>query len=176
MKLTRSSGYALVAVGHVARNHSGELVLARDIAKQHKIRPSASALFFNNKKELLLVKPSYKNHLILPGGAIEKGESPLEACKREIKEEIGISNIDYKFLGVKYLKVKKYDNDESLQFFFHGGIIKKNQIKIDSHEIEDFKFIPINNANKYHKRTGMKLEDVLAKLLKNGSCYLEEYQ
>ena len=37
MKLTRSSGYALVAVGHVARNHSEELVLARDIAKQHKI-------------------------------------------------------------------------------------------------------------------------------------------
>ena len=37
MKLTRSSGYALVAVGHVARNHSGDLVLARDIAKNHKI-------------------------------------------------------------------------------------------------------------------------------------------
>ncbi|MBN2377735.1 MAG: Rrf2 family transcriptional regulator [Sedimentisphaerales bacterium] len=37
MKLTRSSGYALVAVGHVARNFSGDLVLARDIAKQHKI-------------------------------------------------------------------------------------------------------------------------------------------
>ena len=37
MKLTRSSGYALVAVGHVARNQSEELVLSRDIAKQHKI-------------------------------------------------------------------------------------------------------------------------------------------
>lgn len=37
MKLTRSAGYALVAVGHIARNSQGSPVLARTIAKRYRI-------------------------------------------------------------------------------------------------------------------------------------------
>ena len=37
MKLTRSASYALVAVGHIARTHPPDPVLAKSIAKQHKI-------------------------------------------------------------------------------------------------------------------------------------------
>ena len=37
MKLTRSAGYALVAVGHIARNNQPGPVLAKSIAKQYKI-------------------------------------------------------------------------------------------------------------------------------------------
>ena len=37
MKLTRSAGYAVVAVGHIARNNQPGPVLAKSIAKQHKI-------------------------------------------------------------------------------------------------------------------------------------------
>ena len=37
MKLTRSVGYALVAVGHVAKSEAGQPVLAKDIAKKYKI-------------------------------------------------------------------------------------------------------------------------------------------
>jgi Rrf2 family protein len=37
MKLTRSAGYALVAVGHIARTGKTGTVLAKSIAKQYKI-------------------------------------------------------------------------------------------------------------------------------------------
>ena len=37
MKLTRSASYALVAVGHIARTQPPDPVLAKSIAKQHKI-------------------------------------------------------------------------------------------------------------------------------------------
>ena len=37
MKLSRSVGYALVAVGHIAQSPSSDLITAKTIAKEHKI-------------------------------------------------------------------------------------------------------------------------------------------
>ncbi|MGW7573560.1 NUDIX domain-containing protein [Streptomyces sp. NPDC054765] len=54
-------------------------------------RMAAGALFFNDQDQVLLVKPSYKPKWEIPGGYIEHGESPLAACRREVKEELGIS-------------------------------------------------------------------------------------
>lgn len=55
-----------------------------------KKRMAAGCLFLNDKKELLILKPSYRETWNIPGGVIEENESPLAACKREIKEELGI--------------------------------------------------------------------------------------
>ena len=59
----------------------------------------------NSKKELLLHlrdnKPSivYPGYWSLIGGSIEKGESDLEAVKRETKEEIGYDVKDVEHVG-----------------------------------------------------------------------------
>ena len=37
MKISRSIGYALVAVGYIAQNHSKDAVLAADVSKKYKI-------------------------------------------------------------------------------------------------------------------------------------------
>jgi Rrf2 family protein len=37
MKVSRSTGYALLAVGYIAKNHGDGLVLSEDIAKQYDI-------------------------------------------------------------------------------------------------------------------------------------------
>ena len=37
MKLTRSTGYAVVAVGHIAREYPSDPILAKSISKQYKI-------------------------------------------------------------------------------------------------------------------------------------------
>jgi len=36
------------------------------------------------------VRPDYKPHWEIPGGYVEPGEIPAEACMREVKEEFGI--------------------------------------------------------------------------------------
>lgn len=54
-------------------------------------RMAAGALFFDGQDQVLLVKPSYKPKWEIPGGYIEHGESPLAACRREVKEELGIT-------------------------------------------------------------------------------------
>ena len=52
---------------------------------------SAGALVFDVRGLLLVLKPTYKSGWTLPGGEIEDtGESPWQACRREVREECGI--------------------------------------------------------------------------------------
>jgi 8-oxo-dGTP diphosphatase len=39
---------------------------------------------------VLLVKPAYRQHWILPGGLLERGEDPLTGLHREVLEETGL--------------------------------------------------------------------------------------
>lgn len=52
-------------------------------------RPAAYAIIVHENK-ILLVNTRSTNKLFFPGGAIEKGETPEQALKREVLEEAGI--------------------------------------------------------------------------------------
>ena len=52
---------------------------------------SAGALIFDRAGRLLILKPTYKSGWTIPGGVMESdGESPWEACRREVAEECGL--------------------------------------------------------------------------------------
>jgi 8-oxo-dGTP diphosphatase len=52
---------------------------------------SAGALIFDGAGRLLILKPTYKTGWTIPGGVMEAdGETPWEACRREVREECGI--------------------------------------------------------------------------------------
>src|SRR5260370_4258064 len=52
---------------------------------------SAGALVFDRAGRLLILKPTYKTGWTIPGGVMEAdGETPWEACRREVREECGI--------------------------------------------------------------------------------------
>lgn len=55
------------------------------------IPASAGALIFDGSGQLLILKPTYKSGWTIPGGVMEAdGETPWEACQREVREECGI--------------------------------------------------------------------------------------
>ena len=52
---------------------------------------AAGALFRDAGGRVLLVKPHYKAGWEIPGGMVEPGETPSEACAREVTEELGLT-------------------------------------------------------------------------------------
>jgi 8-oxo-dGTP pyrophosphatase MutT (NUDIX family) len=65
-------------------------------------------VFIEHQNQFLLLKrhpeKTHGNHWNLPAGKLEKGESPIQAALREVKEESGISlpHDEVHFLGVLY--------------------------------------------------------------------------
>jgi 8-oxo-dGTP diphosphatase len=52
---------------------------------------SAGAMIFDRRSRLLILKPTYKSGWTIPGGEMEAdGETPWDACRREVREECGL--------------------------------------------------------------------------------------
>jgi 8-oxo-dGTP diphosphatase len=62
----------------------------------------SGCLFRDRDSRVIQVKPTYKERWDLPGGAVEEGESPLAACRREILEELGIDVTPDRLLAIDY--------------------------------------------------------------------------
>ncbi|MCO6005756.1 NUDIX hydrolase [Actinoallomurus purpureus] len=61
------------------------------IAGLVRVRAAAGAVIRDRQGRVLVVHPVYKDGWEIPGGMLEAEESPLDACAREIKEELGIA-------------------------------------------------------------------------------------
>ena len=56
-----------------------------------RIPVSAGAMVFDRSGRLLILKPTYKSGWTIPGGVMEAdGETPWDACRREVREECGL--------------------------------------------------------------------------------------
>jgi 8-oxo-dGTP pyrophosphatase MutT (NUDIX family) len=66
-------------------------------------RMAAGALFRDEDGRVLLVNPTYKPTWDLPGGAVEKEESPHAACRREVAEELGLDRVPGRVLVVDWV-------------------------------------------------------------------------
>lgn len=114
-------------------------------------KPIASgALIFDKKGRLLILQTTYRDGWIIPGGIVEKGESPIEACLRECREELGIAVKIRSLICLDYkVRTDKQICDDSLQMIFDGGSLslkKIKKIKLNSDEHSAMAFVPIKQA------------------------------
>lgn len=141
-----------------------------------KKRMGSGALFFNSKSELLIVNPIYKPNWTIPGGIVDQDESPLKACKREVKEELGLDLEIKQMLCIDYIP-KEDDKEESLQFIFYGGILNEEQIskiKLPEGELSEFKFVNLAKVGEYKKSLAKKLPICLRAIREKKTYYLED--
>ncbi|OJF12400.1 NUDIX domain-containing protein [Couchioplanes caeruleus] len=83
-------------------------------------RVSSGAVFSDDDGRILLVDPTYKHFWNLPGGAVDAGETPRQACIREVREELGLSAPIGALLVAAWTPVKLY-------FVFDGGTLTAPQ-------------------------------------------------
>ena len=142
-----------------------------------KKRMGVGALIFNEKEELLILKPNYKEHWSIPGGTIDENESPRQCCLREIKEEIGLELLEIIFICVDYNSADE-EKTESLQFIFYGGVLNTDQIKkikIQEKEIDEFKFMAVNEAKELlNERLKNRIEGCFESIKSGKPVYLED--
>lgn len=92
-------------------------------------RPSFSQVILFNNKNDFLVQLRHRigcNDFVIefPGGAIEKNETPKDAAKRELKEELNLDNVKLSLLGECYMDPMR---SNFKGYFFKGS--PKKEIK-----------------------------------------------
>jgi ADP-ribose pyrophosphatase YjhB (NUDIX family) len=105
-------------------------------------RIAAGALFLDEAGRVMLVRPTYKSGWDIPGGYVEPGESPRDACIREVREELGIEPPIGQLLVVDWAP-RDAEGDKIL-FVFDGGRlddINASLIELDVSELAEYRYV-----------------------------------
>ena len=137
----------------------------------------SGAVMMDGDGSVLLVNPTYKPGWELPGGVVEADESPADACRREVKEELGIDVEVGELMCVDYNRATA-DYLESLMFLFRVRSLSPEQaaaITLSAAEVSEFRFCTLEEA---HELLPVRVARRLAAVLDGGSYgrYLEDQQ
>ncbi|MFA5025309.1 MAG: NUDIX domain-containing protein [Candidatus Shapirobacteria bacterium] len=105
---------------------------------QTRFLVGVTGIVFNDRKEILLFKHTYRSHAwSLPGGYLESGEHPRESLEREIKEESGfVVSMD------ESLKTRTDRDSARLDLCYTGVFIGGNFTP--SYEVSEFGFFALD--------------------------------
>ncbi|MCL6297407.1 NUDIX domain-containing protein [Streptomyces kronopolitis] len=114
-------------------------------AKMARPRMASGALFFDEQGRVMMLEPTYKDYWEIPGGYVEAGESPLQACVREVREELGIAPEIGRLLAVDWAP-SPAEGDKVL-YLFDGGVLStelRGEIQLQATEIRAYDFHPLD--------------------------------
>ena len=120
-------------------------------AAMPKKRMASGALIMNRAGEVLLVNPTYRKEWLIPGGIVEQDESPIEGCKREVMEELGVSIDLGRLLSLDYMPSSS-EGTEALHFVFWGGVWGDEEIRritLCNVELSEFRFFAVAELGEY---------------------------
>ncbi|MFF4285993.1 NUDIX domain-containing protein [Streptomyces sp. NPDC001633] len=112
-------------------------------AKMARPRMASGALFFDDQGRVMMLEPTYKDYREIPGGYVETGESPRQACIREVREELGIEPEIGRLLAVDW--APSPSEGDKVLYIFDGGVLTpelQGQIRLQSSEIGSYDFHP----------------------------------
>ncbi len=140
-------------------------------------RVAAGVLFTDDQDQVLMVVPSYKDYLDIPGGYVEKGETPYQAAGREVFEELDIRPPIGRLLVADWWEDSPEANGTAkLLLIFDGGRIDPTHtqmIKTDGNEIDRYCFCPQNTiADVTIPRLANRIAEALLARME-GPIYLE---
>ncbi len=113
------------------------------------IPASAGALIFDRRGRLLILKPTYKSGWTIPGGVMEAdGETPWEACRREVREECGLDVRAGRLVCVDFRR-RRPGHPGGMRFLFDCGVIEEadvGAIVLQAEEISQYRLARLPKA------------------------------
>jgi 8-oxo-dGTP diphosphatase len=136
---------------------------------------SAGALIFDRAGRLLILKPTYKPGWTIPGGVMEAdGESPWEACRREVREECGIDVRSGRLACMDFRRPRP-GRPGGIRFLFDCGAIDDTRlaaIVVQPEEISEYRIVALPDALSLLRRPIRRR--VRAASRRRGLVYLED--
>lgn len=126
---------------------------------QDKFLIGVTGIIFNDKKEILLFKHTYRSHAwSLPGGYLTSGEHPKEALEREIKEESGfVVSVD------NQLKTRT-DRDSARLDMCYIGVLIGGEFT-PTHEVSKYGFFTVDKLPLLRKNQLFLIDEALKQLM-----------
>ena len=127
----------------------GDAVDSDTIFLVPRIPASSGALIFDGAGRLLILKPTYKSGWTVPGGQMEDdGETPWEACRREVYEESGLVVESGRLVCVDFLRPRP-GKPGGMRFLFDCGAFDDETfagIVIQEEEIAEHRVVDVAGA------------------------------
>jgi 8-oxo-dGTP diphosphatase len=110
---------------------------------------SAGAMIFDGRGRLLILRPTYKSGWTIPGGVMEAdGESPWQACRREVREETGLEVCSGRLAGMDFRRPKN-GSQGGIRFLFDCGAVDDDRlaaIVLQAEEISEYRLAALRDA------------------------------
>ncbi len=110
---------------------------------------SAGALIFDGTGRLLILNPTYKSGWTIPGGVMEAdGETPWQACQREVLEETGLTVTGARLACVDF-RPPRDGNQGGVRFLFDCGVLDDGlltDIALQAEEVSQYRLAPVSDA------------------------------
>ncbi|NUW29859.1 NUDIX hydrolase [Nonomuraea sp. SMC257] len=107
---------------------------------------ATGALITDPAGRVLIVKPNYRPHWLIPGGMVDDGEPPHEACARELKEELGVHVGVERLLVVDWAPAYGARTRPILYLLFDAGDLHDTRIRLQHDELDDYAFVDPEKA------------------------------
>ena len=125
------------------------MTLSQEAIPLPRIPVSAGALIYDRDGRLLILKPTYKSGWTIPGGVMEAdGESPWEACRREVREETGLE-VSHGRLAIMDFRRPREGRPGGIRFLFDCGSLSDKalaDLKLQPEEISESRLAPVPEA------------------------------
>jgi 8-oxo-dGTP diphosphatase len=142
---------------------------------RNTILSAAGALTLDEAGRVLLVEPNYKDYWEIPGGLIEVGETPSQACRREIAEELGLTREPGRLLVVDWAPHPEWG--DRVLFVFDGGVLTEPDIaaiRLQPEELDSYEFLPPAEAlDRLIPRLRRRVSAALQAKTESRTMYLE---